>query len=50
MGRPIPRRQAKGTVRQSRMLPAHTANDRNRTLSVDGNAYECIEVLLLDHG
>lgn len=32
------------------MLPAHMANDRNRTLSVDGNAYEWIEVLLLDHG
>ncbi|WP_436846402.1 hypothetical protein [Streptomyces griseorubiginosus] len=43
-------RQAKGTVRQLRMLPADVVNGRARTLSVDGNAYEWIAVFLLDHG
>ncbi|MEU9882555.1 hypothetical protein [Streptomyces phaeochromogenes] len=42
-------RQAKGTVRQLRMLPADMVNGRDRTLSVDGNAFEWIGVFLLDH-
>lgn len=42
-------RQAKGTVRQLRMLPADMTNGRGCTLSVDGNAYEWIGVFLLDH-
>lgn len=41
--------QAKGTVRQLRMLPADMVNGRGRRLSVDGNAYEWIAVFLLDH-
>jgi hypothetical protein len=41
--------QAKGTVRQLRMLPADMVNGRGRTLSVDGSAYEWIAVFLLDH-
>ncbi|WP_327733661.1 hypothetical protein OG749_07105 [Streptomyces nojiriensis] len=32
--------QAKGTLRQLRMLPADMVNGRNRTLYVDGNAFE----------
>ncbi|MFJ2833106.1 hypothetical protein ACIPC1_37125 [Streptomyces sp. NPDC087263] len=43
-------RRAKGTVRQLRMLPADMVNGRDRTLSVDGNAFEWIGVFLLDHG
>lgn len=42
-------RQAKGTVRQLRMLPADMVSDRGRTLSVDGNALDWIGVFLLDH-
>ncbi|MFD7003096.1 hypothetical protein ACFWA5_44330 [Streptomyces mirabilis] len=42
-------RQAKGTVRQLRLLPADMVNGRGRALSVDGNAYEWIGVFLLDH-
>ncbi|MGW2183810.1 hypothetical protein ACWCXX_38645 [Streptomyces sp. NPDC001732] len=30
--------QARGTVRQLRMMPADMVNGRGRTLSVDGNA------------
>ncbi|MFF0465500.1 hypothetical protein [Streptomyces mexicanus] len=41
--------QAKGTVRQLRMLPADMVNGRGRTLHVDGNAYEWVAVFLLDH-
>ncbi|MER5809066.1 hypothetical protein ABT143_12850 [Streptomyces sp. NPDC002033] len=41
--------QAKGTVRQLRMLPADMINGRDRTLTVDGNAFEWIAVFLLDH-
>ncbi|MEU1861796.1 hypothetical protein [Streptomyces gardneri] len=41
--------QAKGTVRQLRMLPADMVNGRGRTLSVDGNAHEWVAVFLLDH-
>ncbi|MFI8861224.1 hypothetical protein ACIGW5_32355 [Streptomyces prasinus] len=41
--------QAKGTVRQLRMVPADMVNGRGRILSVDGNAYEWIAVFLLDH-
>ncbi|MGC2997295.1 hypothetical protein ACPF8X_02535 [Streptomyces sp. G35A] len=41
--------QAKGTVRQLRMLPADMGNGRGRTLQVDGNAYEWVAVFLLDH-
>lgn len=41
--------QAKGTVRQLRTLPADMLNGRNRTLRVDGNAFEWIAVFLLDH-
>ncbi|MBT2610026.1 hypothetical protein J7I97_17555 [Streptomyces sp. ISL-87] len=41
--------QAKGTVRQLRMLPADMVNGRNRTLHVDGHAFEWIAVFLLDH-
>jgi hypothetical protein len=41
--------QAKGTVRQLRLLPADMVNGRGRTLSVDGNAFEWIAVFLLDH-
>ncbi|WP_123995720.1 hypothetical protein [Streptomyces sp. Ag109_G2-6] len=41
--------QAKGTVRQLRMLPADMSNGRDRTLRVDGNAFEWIAVFLLDH-
>ncbi|MGW0839378.1 hypothetical protein ACWD26_04295 [Streptomyces sp. NPDC002787] len=41
--------QAKGTVRQLRLLPADMVNGRDRTLSIDGNAFEWIAVFLLDH-
>ncbi|WP_143203824.1 hypothetical protein [Streptomyces sp. CB02400] len=41
--------QAKGTVRQLRMLPAEMINGRGRALQVDGNAYEWVAVFLLDH-
>ncbi|MEV0694124.1 hypothetical protein [Streptomyces sp. NPDC050388] len=41
--------QAKGTVRQLRMVPADMVNGRGRTLRVDGNAYAWIAVFLLDH-
>ncbi|MGW6865137.1 hypothetical protein [Streptomyces sp. NPDC054901] len=41
--------QAKGTVRQLRMLPADMVNGRDRTLRVDGNTFEWIAVFLLDH-
>ncbi|MFB8087193.1 hypothetical protein [Streptomyces sp. NPDC055992] len=41
--------QAKGTVRQLRMVPADMVSGRGRILSVDGNAYEWIAVFLLDH-
>ncbi|GAA3381099.1 hypothetical protein GCM10020367_71020 [Streptomyces sannanensis] len=41
--------QAKGTVRQLRMVPAGMVNGRGRTMSVDGSAYEWIAVFLLDH-
>ncbi|MEV5898394.1 hypothetical protein [Streptomyces sp. NPDC052127] len=41
--------QAKGTVRQLRMLPADMVNGRGRTLHVAGDAYEWIAVFLLDH-
>ncbi|MFD6936961.1 hypothetical protein ACFWAP_12560 [Streptomyces goshikiensis] len=41
--------QAKGTVRQLRMLPADMVNGRDRTLTVDGNTFEWIAVFLLDH-
>ncbi|MEU1690028.1 hypothetical protein ABZ590_00145 [Streptomyces hirsutus] len=41
--------QAKGTVRQLRMVPADMVNGRGRMLRVDGNAYEWIAVFLLDH-
>jgi hypothetical protein len=41
--------QAKGTVRQLRMLPADMANGRGRTMTVDSNAYEWIAVFLLEH-
>ncbi|MGX1115842.1 hypothetical protein RKD37_001205 [Streptomyces ambofaciens] len=41
--------QAKGTVRQLRMLPADMVNGRGRTMQVDGNAYEWVAVFLLDH-
>lgn len=34
--------QAKGTVRQLRMLPADMVNGRGRTLQVDGNIYEWV--------
>ncbi|MGI5401491.1 hypothetical protein ACQEVG_19020 [Streptomyces sp. CA-135486] len=42
-------RQAKGTVRQLRLHSADMVNGRDRTLAVDGNAYEWIAVFLLDH-
>jgi hypothetical protein len=42
-------RQAKGTVRQLRLLPAAMVNGRGRALSVDGHAYEWLAVFLLDH-
>ncbi|MEV8628597.1 hypothetical protein [Streptomyces sp. NPDC051079] len=41
--------QAKGSVRQLRMLPADMVNGRGRVMSVDGNDYEWIAVFLLDH-
>ncbi|MEV8247486.1 hypothetical protein AB0R01_27525 [Streptomyces rochei] len=41
--------QAKGTLRQLRMLPAEMINGRGRALQVDGNAYEWVAVFLLDH-
>ncbi|MBK3646834.1 hypothetical protein [Streptomyces sp. MBT33] len=41
--------QAKGTVRQLRMLAADMVNGRGRILSIDGSAYEWIAVFLLDH-
>lgn len=41
--------QAKGTVRQLRLMPADMANGRDRTMLVDGNAFEWIAVFLLDH-
>ncbi|MGW6457468.1 hypothetical protein ACWF94_16370 [Streptomyces sp. NPDC055078] len=41
--------QAKGTVRHLRLLPANMVNGRDRTLPIDGNAYEWIAVFLLDH-
>ena len=41
--------QAKGTVRQLRMVPADMVNGRGRRLSVDGSGYEWIAVFLLDH-
>ncbi|NUH41280.1 hypothetical protein HUF15_31845 [Streptomyces samsunensis] len=41
--------QAKGTVRQLRLMPAKMINGRGRSLRVDGNAYEWIAVFLLDH-
>ncbi|MFH9728432.1 hypothetical protein ACH4M4_36610 [Streptomyces sp. NPDC017254] len=41
--------QAKGTVRQLRMVPSDMVNGRDRTLRVDGNAFEWIAVFLLDH-
>ncbi|MGW0817056.1 hypothetical protein ACWD00_28080 [Streptomyces viridiviolaceus] len=42
-------RQAKGTVRQLLLLPADMVNGRDRTVRVDGNAYEWLAVFLLDH-
>jgi hypothetical protein len=42
-------KQAKGTVRQLRLLPAEMANGRGRILTIDGDAYEWIAVFLLDH-
>ncbi|MFC8270360.1 hypothetical protein ACFUIZ_32265 [Streptomyces cinereoruber] len=41
--------QAKGSVRQLRMLPADMVNGRGRILHVDGNDYEWVAVFLLDH-
>jgi hypothetical protein len=41
--------QAKGTVRQLRLLPADMVSGRGRTLHVDGNAFEWVGVFLLDH-
>ncbi|MFD9475200.1 hypothetical protein [Streptomyces nojiriensis] len=41
--------QAKGTVRQLRMLPADMVNGCGRTLHVDGNTFEWIAIFLLDH-
>ncbi|MFF9150488.1 hypothetical protein ACF1BN_37180 [Streptomyces sp. NPDC014861] len=41
--------QAKGSVRQLRMLPADMVNGRGRIMNVDGNHYEWISVFLLDH-
>ncbi|MFI2214929.1 hypothetical protein [Streptomyces sp. NPDC020141] len=41
--------QAKGSVRQLRMLPADMVNGRGRVLRIDGNDYEWIAVFLLDH-
>ncbi|MFJ5875045.1 hypothetical protein ACIQD1_10005 [Streptomyces sp. NPDC093088] len=41
--------QAKGSVRQLRMVPADMVNGRGRTMKVDGNDYEWIAVFLLDH-
>lgn len=41
--------QAKGSVRQLRMLPADMVNGRGRVLHVDGNDYEWVSVFLLDH-
>lgn len=41
--------QAKGTVRQLRMLPSSTINGRGRAMTVDGNDYEWVAVFLLDH-
>ncbi|MFD8210664.1 hypothetical protein ACFV2S_30220 [Streptomyces sp. NPDC059695] len=41
--------QAKGSVRQLRMLPADMVNGRGRRMRVDGNDYEWIAVFLLDH-
>jgi hypothetical protein len=41
--------QAKGTVRQLRMVPADMVNGRGWTMSVDGSACEWIAVFLLDH-
>ncbi|MFJ9846054.1 hypothetical protein ACIRYZ_37565 [Kitasatospora sp. NPDC101155] len=42
-------RQAKGTVRQLRLADAEFANGRGRTLTVRGQDYEWIAVVVLDH-
>jgi hypothetical protein len=42
-------KQAKGTVRQLRLLPAEMVNGRGRVLTVEADAYEWIAVFLLDH-
>ncbi|MFK0181655.1 hypothetical protein ACIQVR_37490 [Streptomyces xanthochromogenes] len=41
--------QAKGSVRQLRMLPADMVNGRGRVPRVDGNTFEWVAVFLLDH-
>lgn len=42
-------KQAKGTVRQLRLCSAEMTNGRGRTLNVDGDAYEWIALVVLDH-
>ncbi|MDF4250253.1 hypothetical protein [Streptomyces sp. WMMB303] len=42
-------KQAKGTVRQLRILPSDMVNERGWTLRVDSAAYEWVAVFLLDH-
>ncbi|MDN0193509.1 hypothetical protein [Streptomyces sp. S.PNR 29] len=42
-------RQAKGTVRSLRSAPAEFENGRGQTLTVDGNDYQWIGVVVLDH-
>ncbi|MFI5657941.1 hypothetical protein [Streptomyces sp. NPDC051684] len=42
-------KQAKGTVRQLRLCSAEMTNGRGRSLQVDGNAFEWIALVVLDH-
>lgn len=42
-------KQAKGTVRQLCMEPARFVNGRGREIEVDGNGFEWIAVVVIDH-
>ncbi|MFI5527080.1 hypothetical protein ACIA8O_00850 [Kitasatospora sp. NPDC051853] len=42
-------RQAKGTVRTLRLAPADLANGRGRTMTVSGDTFEWIAVVVVDH-
>ncbi|OYP19185.1 hypothetical protein CFC35_35760 [Streptomyces sp. FBKL.4005] len=41
--------QAKGSIRQLRLVPADMVSGRGRVMKVDGNDFEWIAVFLLDH-